>query len=468
MSRTNRSLAALVLAAFCLALRAAPALAQSVAAAPSPAALAATWDEEKLITYPAALLDHQAVEGWVSRFASQSPSLFTAEEIGRSVENRSLNLISFGRGPLHVLLWSQMHGDEPTATAALLDILEHVRRHESEPAVRQMLDRLTLHFVPMLNPDGAARFQRRNAQGIDINRDALLLQAPEGRALKAVRDRLKPALGFNLHNQNWKTSAGKAGKPGSISLLAVAMDEARTETPGRVLAKKTCAIIREVVESFAPGQVARYDDEFEVRAFGDNVTKWGTPVVLIETGPYQGTRADLDLQRLNFVAILSALHALADGRVDSVDPGRYESLPRNGSDVFTILVRHASIVTGTGIAPFVGDVGLASARVVRPTQDGRELVQAFRVDDLGDLRVFAGVETVDADGLFLVPAQGWKAGARVTIQDWKSFRADRPLAVGTAIEMALLKPAGGGAYQVVRVFPAERRLAAADGGPVVR
>ena len=35
-------------------------------------------------------------------------------------------------------------------------------------------------MVPMLNPDGAERFQRRNAQGIDINRDALLLQSPEG------------------------------------------------------------------------------------------------------------------------------------------------------------------------------------------------------------------------------------------------------------------------------------------------
>jgi hypothetical protein len=31
----------------------------------------------------------------------------------------------------------------------------------------------------MLNPDGAQRFQRRNALGIDINRDARALVTPE-------------------------------------------------------------------------------------------------------------------------------------------------------------------------------------------------------------------------------------------------------------------------------------------------
>jgi len=443
---------------------AATARAQAVADLPSPAALGAVWDAERITAYPAALLDHATVAGWIGQYASRLPTLFSTEEIGQSVEGRSITRISFGRGPFHVLLWSQMHGDEPTATAALLDILEHVGRRREDPAVRGMLERLTVHFVPMLNPDGAARFQRRNAQGIDVNRDALLLQTPEGRALKALRDRLKPSLGFNLHNQSWRTSAGKAGRPASISLLAVSMDEARTETPGRALAKKTCAVIRDAVEPFAPGQVARYDDEFEVRAFGDNVTKWGTPVVLIETGPHQGPRADLDLQRLNFVAILSALHALASGRVQASDPARYESLPMNASDVFTVLIRRAEIATGTGIAPFSGDVGLASTRVIRTTQAGaRELLQTFRIDDLGDLRVFGGVENVDAHGMFLAPSLGWKEGATVTIPDWTAFRVDRPLAVGAAIALALLKPAGSGAYQVVRIFPSERQLAVADG-----
>ena len=53
-----------------------------------------------------------------------------------------------------------------------------------------------------------------------------------------------------------------------------------------------------------------------MRAFGDNLTLWGTPVVLIETGPWPAAEPDPALVRLNFVAILSALDALATGAVE--------------------------------------------------------------------------------------------------------------------------------------------------------
>ena len=215
-----------------------------------------------------------------------------------------------------MLLWSQMHGDEPTATAALFDVFEYFQRHRDDPVVQRILSSLTLYVVPMLNPDGAERFQRRNAQGIDINRDALSLQTPEGQVLKSVRDRFNPRVGFNLHNQGWGTSVGDPPKPASISLLSVAYDKPRSENAGRKLTKKLCAVIRDALEPFASGQIGRYDDEFEVRAFGDNLTLWGTPVVLIETGPFPSIEPDPALVRLNFVAIMSALDALATGNVE--------------------------------------------------------------------------------------------------------------------------------------------------------
>jgi hypothetical protein len=47
-------------------------------------------------------------------------------ELGRSVEGRAIRAISFGSGPTSALLWSQMHGDESTATMALADLIRYL------------------------------------------------------------------------------------------------------------------------------------------------------------------------------------------------------------------------------------------------------------------------------------------------------------------------------------------------------
>jgi len=432
----------------------------------SPAALAAIWDAEHVSPPLPPLVRHGEVEAWLQQLRARASDLFFLEEIGRSVEGRSINHVWFGRGPFHVLLWSQMHGDEPTATCALFDLFEFVRRHGDEPVVRQILAALTVHVVPMLNPDGAERFQRRNAQGIDINRDALLLQSPEGRALKALRDRINPPLGFNLHNQSWRTSAGRSDRPASISLLAVAFDAARSDNPGRIRAKKVCATIRDALEPLADARVAKYDEEFEVRAFGDNMTKWGTSVVLIETGAWPGDipgapatpgtpgeSPDAALVRLNFVALVSSLEALATGRVDHADRARYESLPMNDSNVFYRLIQHASIVTGTGVAPFIGDLGLVVNRGVRTVNGERQMRVTTRIDDLGDLRVFGAFETIEAEGLTLAPLfdRTLKAGDEVQLPDWTAWKGTT-ISVGQPGDLVLLRPSAGGRFRVEAIF----------------
>jgi hypothetical protein len=353
-----------------------------------------------------------------------------------------------------VLLWSQMHGDEPTATSALLDVFEYLRRHRGDEPVRRLLSSLTLHVVPMLNPDGAERFQRRNAQSIDINRDALRLQTPEGRMLKAVRDRHAPRLGFNLHNQNWRTSVGQPPRPASISLLSVAYDEARSMNEGRVLTKRVCAVIRDALEPFAPGQIGKYDDEFEVRAFGDNITLWGTPVVLIESGPWPSSEPDPALVRLNFIAILSALDALATGHVERADTERYDSLPINESRTAYVLITNASVINGAGVPPFTADIAITASRRVRETDGRREVQIVTTIEDLGDLRTLTGLRTVDGTGMTVVPLgdEDLKPGQLVDLPEWKSKRDDT-IAVGQPGRLAVLKPAAEpGKYTVELVL----------------
>jgi hypothetical protein len=418
--------------------------------APSPPALARMWDAEHVSDPVSALVDHAQVKTRVEAIAAASGGPLRVKEVGRSLEGREIWDVSFGTGPFVVLMWSQMHGDEPTATSALFDLYEYVRRHESEPAVKQLLGALTVHTVPMLNPDGAERFQRRNAQGIDVNRDALLLQAPEAQLLKGLRDSLEPKVGFNLHNQSWRTTVGTPPRGAAISLLSVAYDESRSVNEGRLLTKRLGAVIRDALEPFALGRIGRYDDSFEVRAFGDNLTLWGTPVLLIETGPWPEPNPDPMLVRFNYTALIHALHALADGSVHKADAARYDSLPENETGGFYTVIRNVSIVTGTGVPPFRGDVGIVANRRVRIEDGKRVLVTQQSIDDLGDLRKAGGLFEVDGAGRVLAPAMpAAEAGAEL---DLPASGFPTTISLGAPANLMLLTKLPSGRYRVDQVF----------------
>jgi hypothetical protein len=444
-----RSLVATCIAALSLVTAAA---AGDRPAAVSPQELTRIWDAEHVSPPLPPLLTQEDVARRLHAFAAADPDLFILEQVGTSLENRPIEMITVGTGPFRVLLWSQMHGDEPTATAALFDLLDYLKRHRGDPAVQRMLNSLTLYIVPMLNPDGAERFQRRNAQNIDVNRDALSLQTPEGRLLKQLRDRLNPRVGFNLHNQSWATTVGDPPKPASISLLAVAYDKPRSENPGRRLTKKLCAVIRDALEPLASAQIGRYDEEFETRAFGDNLTLWGTPVVLIETGAFPAATPDPFLVRMNFVGIVAALDALATRNVDRADEKRYETLPKNESKGFYILVKDATILAGTGVKAFHGDIGISGVRRVRTVAGERQIAMQTSINDLGDLRTYSGLRTIDAGGLIAAPL--WnselKQDDRVDLPNWSVKPAEHVIAPGQLAEIVLLRPLGDPAQPASR------------------
>lgn len=421
------------------------------AAVPTPASLAEYWTQHRLPLPNTPLVTHEVVAAQLDALLPTFDERFgvSREVIGTSIEGRAIWHVTIGRGPTHVLLWSQMHGDEASATSALFDLLVYIREQ------RVWLDQLTLHIVPMLNPDGAQRFQRRNAQGIDINRDAARLQTPESRALMALRDRVTPAVGFNLHNQNWQTSVGRPPQPAAISLLSVAYDEPRSVNAGRMLTKRLGAIVRDALEPLAAGRLGRYDDEFEPRAFGDLVTKAGTPVLLIETGPWPGAweEADRTLVQLNFVALVSALDALATGRVAKAAVARYDSLPENEGRMLHTVIRNATVKVDADVPTFVGDIGVVVSRRVVEQGGQRTVVQAGRVEDLGDLSVYGALNVIDAQRQVVAPVFNPAAqpGDRVVIPTGQKIR--NPIALGAPATFWLLEPLEGeGVYRLVRVI----------------
>jgi hypothetical protein len=372
----------------------------------SPQALWEAWPDVRFVRTPAPCLRHGELVDGLRALEARHRGRLALEELGRSVQGRPIHLVTLGTGPRRVLLWSQMHGDEPSATPALLDVAATLLESGS-PEARAILDGLTLQMVPMLNPDGAERYARRNAQGIDVNRDALALTTPEGRLLKAVRDRFRPELGFNLHDQNRRTTVGDTGVLATVSLLAVSGDREGTLTPGRARAKRACSAVARTIEPFVPGGIARYDEDWNPRAFGDNVTAWGTPVVLIESGGVPPGRPLTDLTRLDYVALLAVLYGLVRDDLAGETPDLYEGLKRNEEHLWTDVLLEGGRVWQPGAGePYRADVAFdvladdpTTARCAEPGWPG-----ASRIREVGDGSLLGTARRVDASGRLLVPA----------------------------------------------------------------
>lgn len=322
---------------------------------------------------------------------------FSVEEIGRSAEGRPLRHVAWGDGDTRVLLWSQMHGDESTATMALADLFRFLGAYPDHPAVARLRAGVSLHFFPLVNPDGAARFQRRNAQGIDVNRDARALATPEGRALKALRDRLEPQFGFNLHDQRPGYRAGDSDRGVAIALLAPAFDEARSVNAVRGRAMQVAAAMRIALEPHIAGHMARWDDTFNPRAFGDLMAAWGTSTVLVESGGIEGDPEKQQVRRLNFIGLVAALDAIATGSYAQAPRALYEALPENGRVMPDLLVRGGTLAL-PGLPPARADV-LVNFRHPLAGRDGR-------INDVGDLGEAEARQVIDAEGLYLVPIKG--------------------------------------------------------------
>lgn len=373
-------------------------------AAQTPRELFAEWQRQRITNLDPALVKHAELKKHLSELRAMGVPV---KEVGRSLAGREIYQMEFGGGPLKVFMWSQMHGDEPTATSTLIDLFAYLRRNRGLAWVKSVEEKITLRAVPMLNPDGAELYQRRNLQAIDINRDALALSTPEGRLLKRLRDEWRPDIGFNLHNQNPRTSVGDTGKQATISLLAVVSDAAGSNPPGRVRNKKLCAVMVEALAPFIYGHVGRYDDSFNPRAFGDNISKWGTPVILIETGALKGMSGQ-DLAGLNFVALSAALKALADGSAEEANPAVYDALRMNeGGSIYDLLIRSGTVVARAAgadarVEPFAADLAV---NVERGRGDAAPPRRAS-VQDVGDLSVYKGLEEVDARGYYVVVVGG--------------------------------------------------------------
>ncbi|HEY1025653.1 MAG TPA: M14 family zinc carboxypeptidase [Sphingobacteriaceae bacterium] len=347
----------------------------------------------------------------------QNRKAFTVTQAGQSFEQRPIYLLEKGNGPVKVFLWSQMHGDEATATMALFDLFNFLEADDDfNPLRNALITSCSLFFAPMISPDGAEQFNRRNAQGLDINRDFQHQQTPEGRTLRALRDQIDPDFGFNLHDQSVFWSAGNTGNPATISLLAPAYDDRLSLNDVRKRAMQLIAGINQEIQSFIPNHVGLFDDEYEPRAFGDNFQAAGTSTILIEAGGYPNDFEKQFIRKIYFGAMLSGLTQIANGRYADRSLDEYYAIPKNQKLHFSILIKNCMVVENNG-AEYRTDIGIIADQVPNETRTG--VNYNYVIDDLGDLNGRFGYLEVDAAHLQLIVSKPLRVNetADLIVQD---------------------------------------------------
>lgn len=116
---------------------------------------------------------------------------------GRSQQGEAIDAWHFstGAGRPTVLLVAQQHGDEPAGAEALLAVAQQLAGGTLAP----VLAGIDVVLLPRANPDGALWSNRLAANGLDINRDHLLLRTPEALAQAELTRTYRPVVVVDLH-----------------------------------------------------------------------------------------------------------------------------------------------------------------------------------------------------------------------------------------------------------------------------
>jgi Zinc carboxypeptidase len=122
------------------------------------------------------------------------PATHGCEILGYSAQGRPLTVHYCGDpcAPVRIFIMAGQHGDEPETRLAAAEFVARFMEGTFRAAAHAGV-------LVDANPDGAIAATRRNAQETDLNRDHLLLSAPETAAVHAFVDSWKPDIVFDVH-----------------------------------------------------------------------------------------------------------------------------------------------------------------------------------------------------------------------------------------------------------------------------
>lgn len=145
---------------------------------------------------------HDEMVAFLEATAGASPRV-RLHSMGTSVEGRALPYLTVSLGEFGaerndrtmILIYAQQHGNEPGGKEGVLELGLELARGDHDEILRAV----DVILVPQVNPDGAERHERRNADGVDLNRAHLVLDGAEVEALRTLFHRWEPEVAVDVH-----------------------------------------------------------------------------------------------------------------------------------------------------------------------------------------------------------------------------------------------------------------------------
>jgi hypothetical protein len=262
---------------------------------------------------------------------------FKIKNEGYSEEDRIISSFHLGHGSRKILIWSQMHGNETTTTKAVMDLLSFFSLYKD--IANSIFDLCSFVIIPVLNPDGALRYTRVNANLVDLNRDAFSRTQKESQLLHRVYTKFQPDFCFNMHDQRTIFSVGNTPFPASISFLSPSFNEERELNITRKKSMNLIASANLMLQTFIPNQIGRYNDSFNLNFIGDFFQAEGTPTILFEAGHFPDDYEREETRKYIFLALLKMIQDIClDVKEELIES--YFEIPENEKLFNDVIVRN--------------------------------------------------------------------------------------------------------------------------------
>jgi hypothetical protein len=315
---------------------------------------------------------------------------YKVEIIGKSVLGKPIYKYIVGNGKTKVYMWSQMHGNEGTTTKALFDFFNLI--HSENPVGVRLFSEFTFCFLPMVNPDGAELYTRENANLIDLNRDAKNKTQPESVLLRQVFEEFKPDYCYNLHDQRTIYGADFSGKPATVSFLAPSYNENRDINDVRSIAMNIIGAMNHELQKYIPGQVGRYEDEFNDNCIGETFQMNHVPTILFESGHFPMDYEREITRKMIFIALVSGLLYICENDIVRPNIDNYLEIPQNKVCFYDFIFKNVKI--NYDKTKIITNFGV---QYVEKLIDKKISFEA-QIAEIGDLDNFFGHIEYDAKG----------------------------------------------------------------------